>query len=88
MSRIGVVATVVCCVGLFPWAPTALHASDTEMIVFQSGSDGDSEIFVMDPDGGNQRQLTDNKAEDFNPRWSPDARQICSIRSLHPTAGV
>jgi TolB protein len=30
------------------------------------------EIYVMDADGTNVRQLTDNTAYDGNPRWSPD----------------
>ena len=34
------------------------------------------EIYVMDTDGGNQLNLTNNPAEDNGPSWSPDGKQI------------
>ncbi len=34
------------------------------------------EIYVMNADGSNWRQLTDNDALDGNPRWSPDGTQL------------
>jgi COMPASS component SWD3 len=34
------------------------------------------ELYVMDADGSNVRQLTDNAAYDSNPRWSPDGSLI------------
>jgi TolB protein len=34
------------------------------------------EIFVMDADGANVRQLTDNASYDGNPRWSQDGTRI------------
>ncbi|MEW6457438.1 MAG: DPP IV N-terminal domain-containing protein [Acidobacteriota bacterium] len=45
-------------------------------IVFQSNRDGDFEIFIMDVDGKNLKQLTHNNAEDQYPRWSPDGKRI------------
>ena len=45
-------------------------------ITFTSTRDGDTEIFVMDADGANQRQLTDNTFLDNFPSWSPDGTQI------------
>jgi Tol biopolymer transport system component len=45
-------------------------------IVFYSERDGDAEIYVMNPDGNNQRPLTDNEADDYSPSWSPDGRLI------------
>ena len=45
-------------------------------IAFASDRDGDSEIFVMDTDGGNQIQLTNNTSSDYEPAWSPDGRRI------------
>jgi Tol biopolymer transport system component len=44
---------------------------DGTRIVFESKRDGDPEIYVMDADGGNVIQLTDNDAEDREPIWSP-----------------
>lgn len=48
---------------------------DTQ-IAFASDRDGDFEIFVMDGDGMNPRQLTFNTATDDMPAWSMDGRRL------------
>lgn len=58
-------------------APVAAVGPDE--IVFQSNRDGDYEIYIMDLDGGNQRQLTFNGVEDELPRVSPDGRRIAFV---------
>ena len=45
-------------------------------IVFSSNRDGDSEIYVMDTDGGNLQRLTENRNNDWSPSWSPDGKRI------------
>jgi len=42
------------------------------------------EIYVMDADGSDQTQLTDNDANDAYPSWSPDGEKIAftSIRDV------
>jgi Tol biopolymer transport system component len=41
------------------------------------GQDPDTdEIYVMNPDGSEQTQLTDNDADDNRPSWSPDGEKI------------
>ena len=45
-------------------------------IVFQSYRDGNSEIYVMDADGKNQQNLTNNPGNDGFPAWSPDGQRI------------
>ena len=35
-----------------------------------------SEIYVMDADGSNPQNLTNNPADDGFPSWSPDGKQI------------
>lgn len=45
------------------------------------------EIFVMDADGTNKRQLTDNGAANFAPFFHPDGRRIIFASNLHDTRG-
>jgi Tol biopolymer transport system component len=46
-----------------------------------SGQDPDTtEIYVMDPDSGEQTQLTDNDVIDTTPSWSPDGEKIAFAR--------
>ena len=57
------------------------QAPEEAQIVFQSNRDGnwrsdESEIYVMDTDGGNKRRLTNNPGLDYMPRWSPDGQRI------------
>lgn len=57
------------------WSP------DGQKIVFVSLRDGNWEIYVMDRDGRNQHNLTNNPGDqrtgvDWEPSWSPDGSQI------------
>ena len=50
---------------------------DTQaQIAFVSQRDRNPEIYVMDNDGENQRRLTNNRAKDWSPSWSPDGKRI------------
>ncbi len=61
------------------WSP------DGKRIAFISDRDGHphripgwftSEIYVMNADGSNQQNLTNNPADDRDPSWSPDGKRI------------
>lgn len=52
------------------------YSPDGSRIVFQSGRDGQSEIYVMNADGTGQTRLTNNPASDTAPAWSPDGSKI------------
>jgi Tol biopolymer transport system component len=52
------------------WSP------DGRQIAFQSDLDGDPEIFVMNADGTNVRQLTRNALWDEGPAWAPDGAKL------------
>jgi TolB protein len=45
-------------------------------IAFIRGNTGSKELWVMDYDGANQRQLTSLHSVALTPRWSPDASRI------------
>jgi sugar lactone lactonase YvrE len=47
------------------WSP------DGTKIAFASSGGGDSEIYVMSPDGSEVMQLTDNDFQDSDPAWQP-----------------
>jgi len=48
-------------------------------IAFVSDRIGNSEIYVMDVDGKNQRRLTNNHHDDWSPSWSPDGKLIVFV---------
>lgn len=54
--------------------------SGGDRLAFSSDRDGDFEIYLIDIDGSNLRQLTDNGGSDFDADWSPDGRQIVFAR--------
>ena len=41
-----------------------------------SDRDGNREIYTMNIDGSNQKRLTTNTVDDWNPSWSPDGEAI------------
>lgn len=51
----------------------------TGKIAFLSTRDGNSEVYLMNPDGTNQRNLTNNPANDNEISFSPDGSQILFI---------
>ena len=55
------------------WSP------DCSEIAFQRYVNGNWEVYVMNSDGSNQRNLTNNPATDQLPDWSPDRNDIAFI---------
>ena len=56
-------------------------------ILFVSDRDWNSEIYIMDTDGNNPRNLSKNPNIDTNPSWSPDKQQIVFQRSSNAKGG-
>ena len=54
-----------------------------DLIAFSSDRDGDNEIFVMNSDGTEVRQLTDNDTYDGSPALSPDGKRIIFFSTLY-----
>jgi Tol biopolymer transport system component len=53
-----------------------VYSPDGAHILFDSTRDGNTEIYVMDADGSNQRRLTNDLGEDWGASWSPDGRLV------------
>ena len=62
--------------GLLMLLSAACLPGDGNPIVFVSDSDGDPEIYLLDPENGETTRLTNNEAPDLTPRWSPDGEYI------------
>jgi hypothetical protein len=60
------------------WSPDGTRI----LYSYYQPDDEDTELFVMNADGSDITQLTDNSVEDFAPSWSPDGTRIvfCSKR--------
>lgn len=70
-----------------PAAPTP-RGGAVGLIAFYSDRDGNPEIYVMHPDGSDQRRLTFSQYEDSSPDWSPDGGQIAFVSDRDdPQAG-
>ena len=66
------------------WSP------DGTRIAFSSERDGNSDIYVMNPDGSNKVRLTEHAAIDTDPAWSPAGTRIAftSNRESFPAIWV
>ena len=67
--------------GTDDWLPS--FSPDGRLIVFEAMSPGDQEqeLFVMDSDGSNRRQITFNEAIDSSVSWSHNGLDLVHIRA-------
>ena len=54
-------------------------APTTAKILFTSSRDGNYEVYIMNPDGSEQINLTQHRANDLNAVWSPTGDQILFV---------
>ena len=59
-----------------PFSAVLAKAPETAKIVFRSMRDGNFEIYIMNPDGSDQINLTQHRAKDLAPVWSPTGEHI------------
>lgn len=52
------------------WSP------DGQWIVYDSNRDGNRELYIIRPDGSEEKRVTNNSAEDENASWSPDGNWL------------
>ncbi|MGH9666277.1 MAG: TolB family protein, partial [Bryobacteraceae bacterium] len=64
------------------WTPDSLH------IVYTSDRSGRSEIWMMDPNGGNAKQITNISTEAGGELVSPDGKRILFLSSVYPGCGA
>ena len=55
------------------WSP------DNAKIAFVSNRDGNPEIYIMDADGGNQRNMTNSPAMDIGLAWANDGKKLAFV---------
>ena len=60
-------------------SPLFAKAPTTPKILFTSTRDGNREIYVMNPDGSEQVNLTQHRAEDLQAVWSPTGEEILFV---------
>jgi len=67
-------ASVIVTIDGVPLAP--LSFTVIRGILFESYRDGNTEVYMMNPDGSSQTNLTNNPGSDYQPCWSPDGTKI------------
>ena len=71
-----VFSLIVLCANLLP---LFAKAPTTPKILFTSTRDGNREVYVMNPDGSKQVNLTQHRAEDLQAVWSPTGEEILFV---------
>src|SRR5262245_58828933 len=59
-----------------PRPPVLGPPSGGDRLVFASNRTGNFDLYLIDIDGSNLRQITNTEGPDFDPRWSPDGTRI------------
>ncbi len=65
-----------------PGDATPAWSPDGRWIAFSSTRQGDSEIYVVHPDGSGVHAVTANDARDLAPHWSPDEATLAYVSDL------
>ena len=79
MTRSFVFAISILLVLTVSVCPLFAEAPTTRKILFTSSRDGNREIYIMNPDGSEQVNLTKHPAGDMQAVWSPTGEQILFV---------
>ncbi len=66
-------------------SPLFAKAPTTPKILFSSRRDGNLEVYMMNPDGSEQSNLTQHPAHDLQAAWSPTGEQILFVSDREGT---
>ena len=66
-------------------SPIFAKAPTTPKILFTSARDGNREVYMMNPDGSEQVNLTQHPASDMDAVWSPTGEQILFVSDRQGT---
>ena len=66
-------------------SPMFAKAPTTPKILFTSARDGNYEVYIMNPDGSEQVNLTQHQAQDLSAVWSPTGEQILFVSDRQGT---
>ena len=72
-------AVVSALIGAVPVSATGVAPSGNGVIAFVQRVGGQSQIYVMRPDGGSVARLSDGSASDRSPVWSPDGSLLAFV---------
>ena len=80
MARQFLFLFTACSLALLYWlCPISAEAPKTAKIVFWADREGTRDIYQMNPDGTDQVKITQHRAQDFTPVWSPTGEQILFV---------
>ncbi len=74
-----VLVLALACSPLFALAAPAPKAGPPRLLVVSSNKDGNWDIYLVQPGTGETKNLTNHKAADTDPVWSPDGKQIAFV---------
>ena len=57
-------------------------------ILFETSRDGNAEIYMINPDGSNPTNLTDDSGDDTSAAWSPDGTEIAFVSDRDGNAEI
>ncbi len=72
-------AFCLCCLSLGLVYAISAKPLTTEKIIFSSYRNGNSDVYMMNPDGSEQVRLTNHRADDFSPVCSPTGEGILFV---------
>ena len=76
LRRIFCLLSLMLCVNV---CPVFAKAPTTPKILFASARDGNQDVYIMNPDGSEQVNLTQHPADDQGAVWSPNGEQILFV---------